>query len=47
MAILARFSRLVRGFLGLFIGPTVLAVAYDLLSAWRGQRNTVNGGGVG
>ena len=34
------------GFLGLFIGPTVLAVAYDLLSAWRGQRNTANGGGV-
>ncbi|MFN4142136.1 AI-2E family transporter [Aestuariivirga sp.] len=26
------------GFLGLFIGPTLLAVAYDLLAAWRGQR---------
>lgn len=26
------------GFLGLFIGPTLLAVAYDLLAAWRGQQ---------
>lgn len=25
------------GFLGLFIGPTLLAVAYDLLAAWRAQ----------
>ncbi len=25
------------GFLGLFIGPTLLAVAYDLLSAWRAR----------
>lgn len=26
------------GFLGLFIGPTLLAVAHDLFSAWRGQQ---------
>ena len=26
------------GFLGLFIGPTLLAVAFDLLAAWRGRR---------
>lgn len=26
------------GFLGLFIGPTLLAVAFDLLSAWRGRQ---------
>lgn len=26
------------GFLGLFIGPTLLAVAFDLLTAWRGRR---------
>ena len=26
------------GFLGLFIGPTLLAVAFDLLAAWRGTR---------
>jgi predicted PurR-regulated permease PerM len=26
------------GFLGLFIGPTLLAIAYALLIAWRGQR---------
>lgn len=26
------------GFLGLFIGPTLLAVAFDLLAAWRGQK---------
>ena len=25
------------GFLGLFIGPTLLAVTYELLSSWRGQ----------
>ena len=25
------------GFLGLFIGPTLLAVAFELLAAWRGQ----------
>jgi len=24
------------GFLGLFIGPTLLAVAFTLLNAWRG-----------
>jgi predicted PurR-regulated permease PerM len=29
------------GFLGLFIGPTLLAVAFELLAAWR-QRKTVN-----
>jgi predicted PurR-regulated permease PerM len=28
------------GFLGLFIGPTLLAVAYDLLAAWRAQNVT-------
>lgn len=28
------------GFLGLFIGPTLLAVAHDLFSAWRGQQET-------
>jgi predicted PurR-regulated permease PerM len=27
------------GFLGLFIGPTLLAVAYDLLAHWRGMDN--------
>ena len=26
------------GFLGLFIGPTLLAVTYDLLAAWRSQQ---------
>lgn len=26
------------GFLGLFIGPTLLAVAFDLLGAWRGRQ---------
>lgn len=26
------------GFLGLFVGPTLLAVAFDLLAAWRGSR---------
>lgn len=26
------------GFLGLFIGPTLLAVAHELFSAWRGQQ---------
>jgi len=26
------------GFLGLFIGPTLLAVAFDLLAAWRGRQ---------
>jgi len=26
------------GFLGLFIGPTLLAVAFDLLAAWRGSK---------
>ncbi len=26
------------GFLGLFIGPTLLAIAFDLLAAWRGRR---------
>lgn len=26
------------GFLGLFIGPTLLAVTYDLLAAWRSRR---------
>jgi predicted PurR-regulated permease PerM len=25
------------GFLGLFIGPSLLAVAYTLLTAWRGR----------
>jgi predicted PurR-regulated permease PerM len=24
------------GFLGLFIGPTLIAVAFTLLNAWRG-----------
>lgn len=28
------------GFLGLFIGPTLLAVTYDLLAAWRGRQPT-------
>jgi predicted PurR-regulated permease PerM len=28
------------GFLGLFIGPTLLAVAYELLAAWREPRIT-------
>lgn len=27
------------GFLGLFIGPTLLAVTYDLLNAWRGSQS--------
>lgn len=31
------------GFLGLFIGPTLLAVAYDLLAAWRAQSVTGDG----
>jgi predicted PurR-regulated permease PerM len=31
------------GFLGLFIGPTLLAVAFELLAAWR-QRKTVSAG---
>ncbi len=31
------------GFLGLFIGPTLLAVAFELLAAWR-QRKAVNAG---
>jgi predicted PurR-regulated permease PerM len=26
------------GFLGLFIGPTLLAVAFELLAAWRRGR---------
>lgn len=26
------------GFLGLFIGPTLLAVAFELLAAWRGRK---------
>jgi predicted PurR-regulated permease PerM len=25
------------GFLGLFIGPTVLAIAYEVLAVWRGR----------
>ena len=28
------------GFLGLFIGPTLLAVAYDLLAHWRGMESS-------
>jgi predicted PurR-regulated permease PerM len=33
------------GFLGLFIGPTLLAVAYDLLAAWRmGEPNPQSSG---
>lgn len=28
------------GFLGLFIGPTLLAVTYDLLAAWRGRQSS-------
>ena len=29
------------GFLGLFIGPTLLAVAFELLAAWRGRKRAV------
>jgi len=29
------------GFLGLFIGPTLLAVGYTLLNAWRGDPTTI------
>jgi predicted PurR-regulated permease PerM len=32
------------GFLGLFVGPTLLAVAYELLRAWRG--GAAEGGGA-
>jgi predicted PurR-regulated permease PerM len=28
------------GFLGLFIGPTLIAVGYTLLEAWRGEPAT-------
>lgn len=28
------------GFLGLFIGPALLAIAYALLASWRGQRQS-------
>jgi len=28
------------GFLGLFIGPTLIAVGFTLLEAWRGARAT-------
>ena len=30
------YTQLRRGFLGLFIGPTLIAVAFTLLDAWRG-----------
>jgi predicted PurR-regulated permease PerM len=30
------------GFLGLFIGPTLLAVAFELLAAWRRGRPAEN-----
>jgi predicted PurR-regulated permease PerM len=32
------------GFLGLFVGPTVLAVAFVLLQAWRADSQTDNVG---
>ena len=30
------------GFLGLFIGPTLIAVGYTLLNAWRGAPSTIS-----
>ena len=35
------------GLLGIFIGPTVLAVAYRLVEAWMGAAEERSGGGVG
>ena len=29
------------GFVGMFIGPTMLAVGYSLISRWTGTRNAV------
>jgi len=34
------------GFLGLFIGPTLIAVGYTLLEAWRGEPATTPGAAV-
>ena len=34
------------GFLGLFIGPTLIAVAFTLLEAWRGEPATTPGAAV-
>jgi predicted PurR-regulated permease PerM len=31
------------GFLGLFIGPTLIAVAFTLLGAWRGASTAAPG----
>src|SRR6185369_8254546 len=30
------------GFLGLFIGPTLIAIGYTLLNAWRGAPSTIS-----
>jgi predicted PurR-regulated permease PerM len=34
------------GFLGLFIGPTLIAVAFTLLNAWRGVPAAAPGAAV-
>jgi predicted PurR-regulated permease PerM len=31
------------GFLGIFLGPTVLAIAYTLLNAWMAENDEVDG----
>jgi len=35
------------GFLGLFIGPTLIAIAFTLLEAWRGRPAATPGAPVG